>query len=79
MRTIEDIIKKAILIIPIVFLTNCKAINISTACPDIPFYTEEEQLELDRIRKEANSLLLDKVLIDYGNLREDLRECNKAK
>ena len=45
----------------------------------IQLQTEEEQLELDRIRKEANSLLLDKVLIDYGNLREYLRECNKIK
>jgi len=79
MRTIENIIKKTILIIPIVFLTNCRTTNISTACPDVPFYTEEEQIELDRIRKEVNSMLLDKVLIDYGNLREDLRECNKAK
>ena len=79
MQIIEDIIKKIILIVPIIFLTSCRAINISTACPDIPFYTEEEQLELDRIRKEANSLLLDKVLIDYGNLREYLRECNKIK
>ena len=79
MQTIENTIKKIILIIPIVFLTSCRAVNISTACPDIPFYTKEEQLELERIRKEANSLLLDKVLIDYGNLREDLRECNRTK
>ena len=63
--------------VSILSLTNCRTTNISTACPDIPFYTQEEQLELDRIRKEANSMLLDKVLIDYGNLREDLRECNK--
>ncbi len=79
MQTIENTIKKIILIIQIVFLTSCRAINISTVCPDIPFYTKEEQLELDRIRKEANSILLDKVLIDYGNLREDLRECNRTK
>lgn len=79
MQTIKNIIKRATLIIPMVFLTSCRTATISTACPDIPFYTEEEQLELDRIRKEANSMLLDKVLIDYGNLREDLRECSRIK
>lgn len=70
-------INKLLAVVSILLLTNCRTTNISTACPDIPFYTQEEQLELDRIRKEANSMLLDKVLIDYGNLREDLRECNK--
>ena len=70
-------INKLLAVVSILLLTNCRTTNISTACPDIPFYTQEEQLELDRIRKKANSMLLDKVLIDYGNLREDLRECNK--
>ncbi len=72
-------INKLLAVVSILSLTNCSAVNISTACPDIPFYTKEEQSELNRIRKEANSMLLDKVLIDYGNLREDLRECNKTK
>ena len=70
-------INKLLAVVSILLLTNCRTTNISTACPDIQFYTQEEQLELDRIRKKANSMLLDKVLIDYGNLREDLRECNK--
>jgi len=55
--------------------------NISTYCPNIQFYTIEEQRELNRIRTEvkaknvADGLILDKFLIDYFNLREDLKIC----
>jgi len=76
------VIKKTISFIAtmttILLLTNCRTISISNVCPDIPSYTKEEQVELDRILKQVNNALLNKVLIDYGNLREDLRECNSA-
>ena len=56
-----------------IFLTSCKTVNISTACPEIPFYTLEEQQEVEKIKKQVNNLVLDKFLIDYGNLRNSLR------
>lgn len=67
--------------IAMLFLTNCRMENISTYCPNIQFYTIEEQRELNRIRTEvktknvADGLILDKFLIDYFNLREDLKLC----
>lgn len=63
------------------FLTNCRMANISNTCPNIQFYTIEEQREINRIRtevkvkNEADGLILDKFLIDYFNLREDLKIC----
>ncbi len=63
-------------------LTSCKMANISNACPPIVNYTLEEQKELNRIRKElkekkeADLILLDRFLIDYFNLREDLALCH---
>lgn len=61
------------LIILMIFLTSCKTVSISTACPEIQFYTLEEQQEVDKIRKEINNLILNKFLIDYGNLRNSLK------
>lgn len=77
-KTISFIANKTSMLLLTIFLTNCRTINISNICPDIPFYTKEEQVELDKITKQVNNALLNKVLIDYGNLREDLRECNSA-
>ena len=68
---------KITLIIAILFLTNCRKEIISTACPTTPVYTIEEQREVDRARKQVNNITLDKFLIDYGNLREDLKICNE--
>lgn len=48
-------------------------------CPTIVKYTKEEQIELERVRKEINSLILDKFLIDYYNLREDIKMCRGIK
>ena len=68
---------KIISIIVILFLTSCRKEIISTACPNYIKYTLEEQKEVDRARKQVNNITLDKFLIDYGNLREDLKICNE--
>jgi hypothetical protein len=53
----------------------CTKNVISTTCPPIVIYTIEEQIELDKIRTQVNNLTLDKFLIDYYNLRENLKIC----
>lgn len=58
------------------FLTSCRKVIISNACPNYTRYTIEEQQEVDRVRKQVNNITLDRFLIDYGNLREDLKICN---
>lgn len=70
---------KIILIVLISFLASCRREIISSACPPIVIYSIEEQKEIDRVRKIANSIILDKVLIDYGNLRDKIRICNGIK
>lgn len=58
----------------ILLLTNCK--TISSNCPSITTYSNEEQVELARLMKEINSITLNKFILDYYNLRNDLRICN---
>lgn len=50
-----------------------------SSCPSIVSYTKEEQIELEKVRRETNSLILDKFLIDYYNLREDIKMCREIK
>ena len=57
-------------------LTSCRKVIISNACPPLVSYSAEEQKEVDRVRKQVNNITLDKFLIDYGNLRENIRICN---
>lgn len=72
------IIVKTISVVLLSCLVGCKTVNFNE-CPTIVKYTKEEQVELERIRKEANSLILDKFLIDYYNLREDIKMCRGIK
>lgn len=56
-------------------LTNCKMVD-SNICPDIVNYTREEQKELLNILQKENNEILNKFILDYYNLREDVRICN---
>lgn len=48
----------------------------SNICPDIVSYTQEEQKELLNILQKENNEILNKFILDYYNLREDVRICN---
>ena len=63
------------LIILVMLLANCKMVN-SNICPDIVNYTQEEQKELLNILQKENNGILNKFILDYYNLREDVRICN---
>ena len=56
-------------------ITSCQRV-ISNACPDIVHYTIEEQQELEKTLKEVNKAIINKYIIDYGNLRDKIRNCN---
>lgn len=45
-------------------------------CPDTVNYTQEEQKELLNILQKENNEILNKFILDYYNLREDVRICN---
>ena len=67
-----------ILYYSLVFLiSGCFRTSMINSCPAIVNYSFEEQMELNKIREQIKSVLLDKFLIDYYNLREDLKLCNK--
>ena len=63
------------LIILTMLLTNCEMVS-SNICPDIINYTQEEQKELSNILQKENNKILNKFILDYYNLREDVRICN---
>jgi len=62
--------------------------NFSNVCYPIVSYAKEEQIELEKVLKELrrlnieeknkniNYILLEKFIIDYGNLRNVLKTCN---
>lgn len=56
-------------------LANCKMVD-SNICPNIVSYTQEEQKELSDILQKENNEILNKFILDYYNLREDMRICN---
>lgn len=55
-----------------IYLISCQKV-ISNSYPDIVHYTIEEQKELKNILKRINKPILNKYIIDYGNLRDKLR------
>ena len=55
-------------------MISCQKV-ISNSCPDIVHYTIEEQRELENTLKEINKPIINKYIIDYGNLRDKIRSC----
>ena len=57
-----------------IYMASCQKV-ISNSCPDIVHYTIEEQRELENTLKEINKSIINKYIIDYGNLRDKIRSC----
>lgn len=55
-------------------MISCQKV-ISNSCPDIVHYTIEEQRELEKTLKEVNKVIINRYIIDYGNLRDKIRSC----
>ena len=55
-------------------MISCQRV-ISSSCPDLVHYTIEEQRELEKTLKEINEPIINKYIIDYGNLRDKIRSC----
>lgn len=58
------------------YLIGCQKV-ISNSCPDLVHYTIEEQQELRNILKDINKPIVNRFIIDYGNLRDKIERCNK--
>lgn len=58
------------------YLISCQKV-ISNSCPDLVHYTIEEQRELRNILKDINKPIVNRFIIDYGNLRDKIERCNK--
>lgn len=56
------------------YLISCQKV-ISNSCPDIVHYTIEEQRELKKTLKEINKPIVNRFIIDYGNLRDKIKRC----
>lgn len=56
------------------YMISCQRV-ISNSCPDIVHYTIEEQKELEKTLKEVDKAIINKYIIDYGNLRDKIRSC----
>lgn len=67
--------KVILLIVMMIYLISCQKV-VSNSCPDIVHYTIEEQRELEKTLKEVDKAIINKYIIDYGNLRDKIRICN---
>lgn len=54
-------------------MISCQRV-ISNSCPDIVHYTIEEQRELEETLKEVDRPIINKYIIDYGNLRNKIKQ-----
>lgn len=75
MKNLERYLKIILLIVMMTYLISCQKV-ISNSCPDIVHYTIEEQRELEKTLKEIDKAIINKYIIDYGNLRDKIRICN---
>lgn len=53
-------------------MTSCQRV-ISNSYPDIVHYTIEEQQKLEKTLKEINKPIINRYIIDYGNLRDKIK------
>lgn len=67
---------KRFLLLSSLFLTGCISRTL-LVCPPIVEYTTEEQTKILEIIERIEEPVLDRFIIDYGNLREKIRQCNK--
>ena len=57
-------------------LVGCSSLNNSNLYIPLQNYTKEEQKELAEFLEKNNNQLIDKVIMDYGDLRERVRVVN---
>lgn len=74
MKNLKRYLKKILLIVMMTYMISCQRV-ISSSCPDLVHYTIEEQRELENTLKEINKPIINKYIIDYGNLRDKIRSC----
>ena len=74
MKNLERYLKIILLIVMMTYLISCQKV-ISNSCPDIVHYTIEEQRELEKTLKEVDKAIINKYIIDYGNLRDKIKRC----
>ncbi len=73
MKNLKRYLKIILLIVIMTYMISCQRV-ISNSCPDIVHYTIEEQRELERTLKEVNKPIINKYIIDYGNLRNKIKQ-----
>ena len=74
MKNLKIYLKKILLIAMMTYMISCQRV-ISNSCPNIVHYTIEEQKELEKTLKEINKPIVNRYIIDYGNLRDKIRSC----
>ena len=74
MKNLKRYLKRILLIAMMTYMISCQRV-ISNSCPDIVHYTIEEQKELEKTLKEVDKAIINKYIIDYGNLRDKIRSC----
>lgn len=74
MKNLKRYLKRILLIVMMTYMISCQKV-ISNSCPDIVHYTIEEQKELEKTLKEINKPIVNRYIIDYGNLRDKIRSC----
>ena len=75
MKNLKRYLKRILLIAMMTYMISCQRV-ISNSCPDIVHYTIEEQRELEKTLKEINKPIINKYIIDYGNLRDKIKNIN---
>lgn len=73
---VSNALKKGKFIIILALLVSMGGCGTTTAiCPPLVAYTQEEQLELNQKLEQYQDELLNRYILDYGNLREKIRYC----
>lgn len=73
MKNLKIYLKRILLIVMMTYMISCQKV-ISSSCPDLVHYTIEEQKELEKTLKEINKPIVNKYIIDYGNLRDKIKD-----
>ena len=73
MKNLKIYLKRILLIVMMTYMISCQKV-ISSSCPDLVHYTIEEQKELEKTLKEINKPIINRYIIDYGNLRDKIKD-----
>lgn len=73
MKNLKIYLKRILLIVMMTYMISCQKV-ISNSCPDLVHYTIEEQQELEKTLEEINKPIINRYIIDYGNLRDKIKD-----